>query len=94
MPQDSLANPHGGAKTLPCLYREVGLAAVAVALNLQLDAFEPDVADAVRRGAAALFLAGYGPRPTNRPKARQATFKMRRPSNLQARRANAVIAAT
>ena len=53
-----------GQTPLSCLYREVGLAAVANELNLQLNTLEPDVATAVERGAAALFLAGREPRPT------------------------------
>jgi len=46
---------------LSSLYREIGLATVATELNLQLNTLEPDVAEAVERGAAALLLAGYGP---------------------------------
>jgi hypothetical protein len=43
------------------LCREIGLAAVAMELNLELRTLEPDVAGAIERGAAALFDAGYGP---------------------------------
>lgn len=46
---------------LSSLYHEIGLATVATELNLQLNTLEPDVAEAVERGAAALLLAGYGP---------------------------------
>ena len=44
------------------LCRAFGLAAVAAELNLQIEMLEPEVAEAVARGAAALFLAGYGPK--------------------------------
>jgi hypothetical protein len=40
---------------------EAGLAAVAVELNLPVYDLAPEVAEAVERGAAALFLGGYGP---------------------------------
>ena len=53
-----------GGMPLSSLYHEIGLAAVATELNLQLDALEPDVAEAVERGAAALLLAGFGPSPS------------------------------
>ena len=43
------------------LYRDIGLATVATELNLQLDTLEPDVAEAVERGAAAGLLAEFGP---------------------------------
>jgi hypothetical protein len=43
------------------LCRAFGLAAVAAELNLQIEMLEPEVAEAVGMGAAALFLAGYGP---------------------------------
>jgi len=44
------------------LCRAFGLAAVAAELNLQIEMMEPEVAEAVGMGAAALFLAGYGPK--------------------------------
>ena len=72
-------NPAANARTLgvasdcqtplSCLYREVGLAAVANELNLQLNTLEPDVAAAVERGAAALLRgtrAGSDSPPTKR----------------------------
>jgi hypothetical protein len=46
------------------LCRAFGLAAVAAELNLHMDTLEPDTARAIERGAAALFLAGCGPRLT------------------------------
>ena len=62
MRQDPLAVPSAGFAKPPFgLYREAGLAAVAVELNLQVCELAPDVAEAVERGAAALFLGGYGP---------------------------------
>ncbi len=51
----------GVANPLSGLYREAGLAAVAVELNLPVYELAPEVAEAVERGAAALFLGGYGP---------------------------------
>ena len=70
MHQDPLAFPSvwnqsaGFANPLFGLYREAGLAAVAVELNLQVYELAPEVAEAVERGAAALFLGGYGPYST------------------------------
>jgi len=55
-----------GRRLVSSLYRDIGLATVATALNLQLDTLEPDVAEAVERGAAALLLAGFGPSLTRR----------------------------
>jgi hypothetical protein len=46
------------------LYREAGLAAVAVELNLPVSELAPDVVEAVERGAAALFLSGHSPYST------------------------------
>jgi len=46
------------------LCRAFGLAAVAAELNLQLHTLGPATAEAIERGAAALFLAGYGPKLT------------------------------
>jgi len=65
--------PQGGGASLPawdpaaplaCLNREAGLAAIAAELHLQISTLDRDLAEAIERGAAALFLAGYGPRPT------------------------------
>ena len=70
MRQDPLAFPSvwnqsaGFANPLFGLYREAGLAAVAVELNLQVYELAPEVAEAVERGAAALFIGGYGPYST------------------------------
>jgi len=55
-----------GREPLSILYREIGLATVATEFNLQLDTLEPDVAEAVERGAAALLLAGFGRRGLTR----------------------------
>ena len=66
MPNDLIATPQalgqasGGREPLS-LYREIGLAAVASGLKLQLNTLDPDVAEAVERGTAALFLRGTGP---------------------------------
>jgi hypothetical protein len=48
-----------GGMPLSSLYHEIGLAAVATELNLQLNALEP--AEAVEMGTAALLLAGDAP---------------------------------
>jgi hypothetical protein len=62
MPNDLTANAEalgqaggGGSKPLSSLYREIGLAAVATELNLQLNTLEPDVAEAVQRGCRRAF---------------------------------------
>ena len=70
MRQDPLAFPRAWnqsaatATPLLHLFREAGLAAVAVELDLQVYDLAPEVAEAVERGAAALFLGGYGPYST------------------------------
>ena len=70
MREDPLAFPGawnqsaGLAGPLFGLYREAGLAAVAVEFNLQVDELAPEVAEAIERGAAALFLGGYSPYST------------------------------
>jgi hypothetical protein len=53
--------PSGSPRPLSSLYREIGLAAVATELNLQRNSLEPEVTEAIERGAAALFLAGCPP---------------------------------
>jgi hypothetical protein len=62
--RDALITTSGAASPMlsPQLYRAFGLAAVAAELNLDIDMLEPETAEAVARGAAALFLAGYGPK--------------------------------
>jgi hypothetical protein len=50
----TLSEASDGQTPFSGLHREVGLAAVANELNLQLNTLEPDVAAAVERGAAAL----------------------------------------
>jgi hypothetical protein len=79
----ALGQASGGCEPLPNLFREIGLAAVANELNLQLNTLEPDVAAAVERGAAALLLAGREPGPTRRRRSVRAgeegsSHKMRR----------------
>ncbi len=74
MPNDLTANAQAlgeassGGKPLSSLYREIGLAAVATGLNLQLNTLEPDLAEAVRRGAAVIFLARSGRSLTRDPR--------------------------
>ena len=56
--------PTNSGRPLSSLCREIGLAAVAIELKLELSTFgtlELDVAEAIEQGAAALFDAGYGP---------------------------------
>ena len=52
----------GDEKPLSSMTHEVGMAAVAAELHLGIDDLELDAADAVEKGAAALFLAGFGPK--------------------------------
>jgi len=54
----------GHVRPLSSMCREVGLAAVAAELQLHIDDLELDAADAVERGAAALFLGGFSPKTT------------------------------
>lgn len=51
---EMLEHRAGPSKLLSRLYRDVGMAAVAAELNLRADAFEPEVARAVERGASLL----------------------------------------
>jgi hypothetical protein len=59
---DVLSHPRSFEQPLSSLCRAVGMAAVATELSLQVHSLDPVTAAAVERGAAALFLAGYGPR--------------------------------
>lgn len=52
----------GHFKPLSSMTREVGMAAIAAELHLGIDDLELDAADDVEKGAAALFLAGFGPK--------------------------------
>jgi hypothetical protein len=56
LPFDSpvLQQRAGHSRLLSRLYRDVGMAAVAAELDLQTSALEPEIAEAVERGAAAL----------------------------------------
>ena len=53
----------GDVKPLSSMTHEIGMAAVAAELHLGIDELELDAANSVERGAAALFLAGFGPKP-------------------------------
>jgi len=56
--------PTNSGRPLSSLCREVGLAAVAIELKLELTTLgtlQPDVSEAIEQGAAALFDARYGP---------------------------------
>jgi hypothetical protein len=72
MPNNLAANPRAlgeptdSRKLLSSLCHEIGLAAVAIELNLELSTLQPDAAEAIERGAAALFDAGNGPSPVRR----------------------------
>jgi hypothetical protein len=85
MPHDLIATAQalgqasGGCEPLPNRYREIGLAAVANGLNLQLNTLDPDMAEAVARGTAALFPAWYWARsdPWGRRKASHMASKAR-----------------
>jgi hypothetical protein len=50
----SLEQRAGQSKLLSRLYRDVGLAAVAAELDLPVNTLEPEIAEAVERGAALL----------------------------------------
>ena len=105
MTRDFLNQPRSLERPSSPLCRAFGLAAVAAELNLQLDTLEPETAKAIERGAAALFLAGYGPRLTgyaasNRLReedservARSALSKVRRSARLHKKSRAVAIAA-
>lgn len=65
MPDSVIANPRpfgestDSRRRLSSLCHEIGLAAVAMELDLELGALQPDAAEAIERGRAALFDAGY-----------------------------------
>ena len=88
MPQDVSVSPEPDEQLASRRCRAFGLAAIAAELNLQANAFEPETAKAIESGAAALFLAGYGPTLTGSPASSR--FKEReRESERRARRAPA-----
>ena len=56
--------PTDSGRPLSSFCWEIGLAAVAIELKLELSTLgtlQPDVSEAIEQGAAALFDAGYGP---------------------------------
>lgn len=73
------ANRHSAELPPPELCRAFGLAAVAAELDLQVDTLEPEAAEAVGRGAAILFLAGYGPKGSRSGSSRQFGWDNHRP---------------
>ena len=81
----AFGEPTDGRRPLSSLCREIGLAAVAIELDLELGALEPDVAEAIERGAAALFDAGYGPSLVGR---RRSVWAREKGSRQKARRAS------
>jgi hypothetical protein len=82
----ALGQASGGCVPLPNRYREIGLAAVANELNLQLNTLDPDVAEALERGAAALFPAWYGPSLTCGAAAKRGTWRARQNNPRGSRR--------
>jgi hypothetical protein len=90
--------PADSRTALSSLCREIGLAAVAIELNLEVDRLRPDVAEAIRRGSAALLDRGYGssliPRQLSvrvgekgsRRKMRSGANKTRQPDRLSTRK--------
>ena len=83
MTRDLLDQPRSLERPLSPVCRVFGLAAVAAELNLQLDTLEPETAKAIERGAAALFLAGYGPRLTGYAGSHRLREKDRRASGAK-----------
>ncbi len=74
------ANDHGPQIHMPKMdLQAFGLAAVAAELNLRIDTLEHEVAQAIERGAAALYLAGYGPRVVRAGERRRTDANGRRP---------------
>lgn len=57
LPSDSavIQKRAGESRLLSRLYRDVGLAAVAAELDLELHALEPEMAEAIQRGATVLL---------------------------------------
>lgn len=72
-------NAHAAELPPPDLCRAFGLAAVAAEFDLQIDTLEPETAEAVGRGAATLFLAGYGPKGSRLRSSRQFGWDSDRP---------------
>jgi hypothetical protein len=68
----------GQVRPLSTMCREIGLAAVAAELHFQIEDLELETADAVERGAAALFLAGFSPKPATQPRAAKHGARFRR----------------
>jgi len=56
----AFGEPTDSRRPLSSLCHEIGLAAVAIELDLELSTLQPDVAEAIEQGARALFDAGYG----------------------------------
>jgi len=74
------------SQPLSSMCREVGLAAVAAELHLPTSDLEIDAAVAVERGAAALFLAGFGPKIASAtPRARAGKATARKPRRASAK---------
>jgi len=53
---DAMEKPAGRSRLLARLYHEIGLAAVAFELDVEVEALEPDSYEAIRRGARYLNL--------------------------------------
>jgi hypothetical protein len=80
------ARPHAAAALPPELCRAFGLAAVAAELGLEVDTLEPEIAEFVGRGAATLFLAGYGPKGSRRSRSSKFGWDSDRPKARRAAR--------
>jgi hypothetical protein len=81
----AFGEPPDSRTPLSSLCHEIGLAAVAIELHLEFGALEPDVAEAVERGAAALVDAGRGPSLTGR---RRSVWAREKGSRQKVRRAS------
>jgi hypothetical protein len=86
MPHALSANAHAVELPPPDLCRAFGLAAIAAELDLQVDTLEPEAAEIVGRGAAMLFLAGYGPKGSRSQSNRQSGWDRARPKARRAAR--------
>lgn len=80
------ANAHAVELPPPDLCRAFGLAAIAAELDLQVDTLDPEAAEVVGRGAATLFLAGYGPKGSRSQSSRQFGWDRDRPKSRRAAR--------
>ena len=57
---DVIETRAGGSRLLSRLYRDIGLAAVAAEFELSIEDFEPELCEAVERGARYLLPREFG----------------------------------